>query len=414
MEKVWKYLKSMKFGLILLGLICAVSVIGSLIPQNAEPMTYVRAYPNHYGLIFSLQLDHVFNSWYFILLTVLLCLNLAMCSLVRFRGISHDDTEEIERATGVPSVEKTDPDTLDQIREYLRRKHCKETVKGNVSVYSKNSFGRNGTFLTHLGILLTVVFWSLAMYLPRIIDRTCMPGESIILDDGTKIAVSDFAITDAAGRLDYKSVINIILPDGRESGEREVSVNHPVSMGQYKVFQQTYGTRGAILVRDKEGHEDRFYVDTNDFLSKDGVNGVLYDNVYPDFTEENGEMSLVTSTSGRYENPVYVYIEVEEGKQKDVMLAFPGDKTEIGDLEFEFLKPVEYPGLRIKQSPKFINILLLLSFLVMTAGLYITFFIAPVIVTVDEEGYTVLGSKPEGMRYELKQIVRSRKENIHA
>ena len=75
--------------------------------------------------------------------------------------------------------------------------------------------------------------------------------------------------------------------------------------------------------------------------------------------------------------------------------------------------PDDY-DLGIQPIDGFINILLLLSFLVMTAGLYITFFMAPVIVTVDEEGYTVLGSKPEGMRYELKQIVRSRKENIHA
>ena len=94
MEKVWKYLKSMKFGLILLGLICAVSVIGSLIPQNAEPMTYVRAYPNHYGLIFSLQLDHVFTSWYFIVLTVMLCLNLTLCSLTRFRRLGEDQEKE--------------------------------------------------------------------------------------------------------------------------------------------------------------------------------------------------------------------------------------------------------------------------------------------------------------------------------
>ena len=110
MEKVWKYLKSMKFGLILLGLICAVSVIGSLIPQNAEPMTYVRAYPNHYGLIFSLQLDHVFTSWYFIAVTVLLCLNLTFCSIVRFRSIVSEE-EEVAKAARVRSVEKTDPET---------------------------------------------------------------------------------------------------------------------------------------------------------------------------------------------------------------------------------------------------------------------------------------------------------------
>lgn len=414
MDKLWKFLKSMKFGLILLGLICIISVAGSLIPQNAEPMTYVRAYPNHYALIFSLQLDHVFTSWYFVALTALLCLNLTFCSIVRFRKIPGSDEKEIEAALRVPSVEKTDEKTLEEIRKYLRRIRCRETAGENVTVYSKNSFGRYGTFLVHLGILLTVIFWALAMYLPRIIDRTCMPKESIFLDDGTEIYVDTFSITDDEGHLDYRSTVNIILPDGRESGLKETSVNHPVGIGRCKVYQQTYGTRGAILVRDGEGHEDRFYVDSNDFLSRDGENGLLYDNVYPDFKEENGEMSLVTSTSGSYENPVYVYLTVENGQEKEVMLAFPGDRTEVGDLEFEFLDPVEYPGLRIKESPPFINALLLLAFLIMTAGLYITFFMQPVIVSVDREGYTVLGSKPEGMRMELKQIVNRNKERRNA
>ncbi|MBQ3460047.1 MAG: cytochrome c biogenesis protein ResB [Solobacterium sp.] len=413
MEKLWKFLKSMTFGVILLGLICAISVAGSLIPQNADPMTYVRAYPNHYGLIFSLQLDHVFTSWYFIAVTVLLCLNLTFCSIVRFRRIVSEE-EEVAKAARVRSVEKTDPETLVEIRNRLRRLHCQEETKDGMTVFHKNSFGRYGTFLTHLGILLTVIFWALAMYLPKIIDRTCMPKDSLFLDDGTEIHVDEFSIADSSGRLDYKSVINIILPDGKESGLREVSVNHPVSMGRYKVYQQTYGTRGAILVRDGQGHEDMFYMDTNDFLSKDGENGLLYDNVYPDFKEENGEMSLVTSTSGSYENPVYVFTTIEDGRQKEVMLAFPHDKTEIGELEFEFLDPVEYPGLRIKESPKLVNTLLLISFLIMTAGLYITFFLQPVMVCVDGEGYTVLGVRPDSMRYELKQVVNRNKEKKNA
>ena len=413
MDKIWKFLKSMKFGLILLGLVCIISVAGSLIPQNADPMTYVRAYPNHYSLIFALQLDHVFTSWYFIAVTALLCLNLTLCSIIRFRGIVSEE-EEIAKAFNVHSVEKTDAETLAEIKDRLHRLRCREDTKDGVTVFHKNNFGRYGTFLTHLGILLTVIFWAMAMYLPKIIDRTCMPKESLFLDDGTEIYVDEFSIADTTGRLDYKSMINIILPDGKESGLREVSVNHPVSMGRYKVYQQTYGTRGAILVRDGMGHEDMFYMDTNDFLSKDGTNGLLYDNVYPDFREENGEMSLVTSTSGSYENPVYVYTTIEDGRQKEVMLAFPHDKTEIGGLEFEFLDPVEYPGLRIKESPKMVNTLLLISFLIMTVGLYITFFLQPVMVCVDEEGYTVLGVRPDSMRYELKQVVNRNKEKKNA
>ena len=64
-----------------------------------------------------------------------------------------------------------------------------------------------------------------------------------------------------------------------------------------------------------------------------------------------------------------------------------------------------YPGLRIKHTPTVVNILLLLAFLLMTAGLYITFFLQPVLVKVDEQGYAVGGPKPEGTRLELEALL---------
>ena len=390
----------MTFGVILLCLIAAISVLGSLIPQNQDAMTYVNQYPDYYGLILKTGLDHVFTTWYFLALSGLLCLNLIFCSIVRFRSIAAAKTDP-EKAAAVPAKVKLDEEGIRKVRHALAKERCAMTeVPSKGTVYTKNRFGRFGTFITHLGILLTVVFWAAAMYLPKITDQTCYPKESIRLDDGTEIYVDSFSIeTDA--KLDYKSVINIRLPDGRETGLKEVSVNHPVSLGQYKVYQQTYGTIGYVTARSTDGKTDHFYLETNDFLSGDGKNGILFDN----FVEQNGQMQVVTSTTGSYKNPVYVYTVVEDGMQKEIMLAFPGDVQEIGEYEIKFEKPVEYPGLRIKKTPAFVNISLLIAFLIMTAGLYITFFVQPVTVTVNEEGYTILGGRNERMEIILKDAV---------
>ena len=43
----------------------------------------------------------------------------------------------------------------------------------------------------------------------------------------------------------------------------------------------------------------------------------------------------------------------------------------------------------------------------MIAGLYVTFFLQPVLVKTDAEGYTVCGPKPESMRMELRLLLRS-------
>ena len=405
MKKVFQFLRSMKFGLILLGLIIVISLIGSLIPQAQHPMTYVNQYPNLYRIILACGFDHIFTTWYFLLITAMLCINLTLCSVIRFRSV-YNHRFEIDRAVNVPSAVVLSKEQTEVVKRALEKDHCrKHETEGKGTVYTKNSFGRFGTFITHLGILLTVIFWAAAMYLPKILDETCYPGEAIVLEDGTKIAVESFSI-ESEGKLDFKSIVNITLPDGRESGLKESSGNHPVSMGKYKVYQQTYGTIGRVTVTSDDGKEDSFYLETNDFLSADGKNGILYDNLYPDFTEENGQMQVISSTTGSYKNPVYVYTIVKDGQQTEVMLAFPGDVQEIGEFKIHFDDPVEYPGLRIKQSPVFINYCLLISFLIMTAGLYITFFVQPVLITVNEDGYTLIGSRQERMNILLKDALK--------
>ncbi|MBQ9152233.1 MAG: cytochrome c biogenesis protein ResB [Solobacterium sp.] len=403
MKKILQFFQSMTFGLILLGLITVCSLIGSLIVQNGEPMTYVRYYPDYYQIIFALQFDHIFTSWYFILLAGLLCVNLLFCSIMRIGRIARQKPAVKEAAFHQAGMQKADESKLAEIREYLEGRRCRKEERDSVTVYTKNDIGWYGSFVTHLGLLLTIVLFGAAMYLPKISDQSCYPGDSLILNDGTRIYVDSFRIEDETGKLDYTSTVNIALPDGRESGLKEVSVNHPVSMGRYKVYQQTYGTIGKIAA-SRNGTTDEFYLESGDFLSADGKNGIWYDRLYPGFiTDDAGRTTLIESTSGHYENPVYVFTLMENGSS-EMMMAFPGDSIEVGDLEFTFLEPVEYPGLRIKRTPAMINPLLLAAVLLMTFGLYLAMFVPPVIVSVSDKGYAVHGPKQESVLYDIGNL----------
>ncbi|MDO4194097.1 MAG: cytochrome c biogenesis protein ResB [Erysipelotrichaceae bacterium] len=405
MKKILQFIQSMTFGLILLGAITACSVIGSLIVQNGEPMTYVRYYPDHYQIIFALQFDHIFTSWYFISLSALLCINLTLCSVIRISRISRQKPAAYEAAFAPVPEGNASPEQLERIRQKLESMRCRKEERNCITVYSRNDHGWYGSFLTHLGLLLTIILFGAAMYLPKVIDEPCYPGDSLILDDGTKITVDSFRIEDETGKLDYTSRINVILPDGRESGMKEVSVNHPVSMGRYKVYQQTYGTVGKIRA-ERNGKTDEFYLENKDFMSADGKNGIWFDELYPGFiTDDQGRTTLIQSTSGHYENPVYVFTLMLDGSA-DMMMAFPGDTIEVKDLVFTFLDPVEYPGLRIKRTPVMINPLLLGAVLLMTLGLYLAMFAQPVIVAVGENGYAVRGPKPENTQYEINMILK--------
>ena len=401
MKKIYIFLRSMTFGLILLGLTAAVSVLGSIIPQNQSAMTYVRGYPSLYPWIFRLQLDHVFTSWYFILLIILLCINLTLCSIIRFHGIRQEDI--LKRAAGAEASVKLSHEGITRIRTELERMHMHKNVQDGRIIYHKNLPGRYGTFITHLGILFTVIFFALGMVIPKILDESCYPDEAVTLEDGTRIEVKDFHITDEEGKLDYRSVINVILPSGKETGDRELEVNHPVKAGSYKIYQQTYGTVGQISVRDTKGHEDVFYIESQDFLSADGKTGILIDNLYPGLKETENGTELITSTMGRYEDPVYIFMVMENGSTES-MLAFPGDTLDVGGYTYTFLDPVEYPGLRIKYSPAWVSWALLAAVLVLTFGLAVTFLFVPAVVTVTDQGYRVMTPKAEGLILRLQAV----------
>ena len=402
MKKVFNFLRSMRFGIILLVLIALCSIVGTVIPQGREIAWYAQTYRSFHGCILLLRLNRIFESWYFIALLVLLCLNLSLCSILRIRTVVKAAKGETERAAKTPDTMRLTPEGTEKLREYLTDMRCRAESVGEATVWRRHSFGRYGTFITHLSILLTVIFGALALYTPTVTDRDCMPGESVFMDDGTEIRVHDFRIADDTGRLDYQSHVQITLPNGKRSDIAELKVNHPFSFGPWKLFQQTFGTAGSVTVTDLEnGGSDDFLLTAQSYLSADGKSGILYDTLYPDFIRDpSGEVTLITITQGSYPHPIYQAETFSDGVFTPV-LAEPGDELTVNNLRFRFNAPVDYPGIRVKHVSRLWNGALVAAFTLMIVGLYITFFYEPVLVKTDKEGCAVLGPKPERMRIEL-------------
>ena len=221
----------------------------------------------------------------------------------------------------IPDTVLLTPEGTEKLRAYLEARRCRSEALGDATIWRKNGFGRYGTFVTHLSILLTVIFGALALYTPTVTDQTCMPGESIVLEDGTEIHVLDFHIPD--------------------------------------------------------------------------------ETLYPDFLRDpSGNVTLITVTEGSYPNPIYQVEVISDGVFTPT-LAEPGDELEVMGLRFAFNSPVDYPGIRIKHVSALCNALLIASFTLLIAGLFITFFCEPGLVKTDAEGYAVCGPKPERMRLEL-------------
>ena len=190
MKKVFNYIRSMRFGILLLVLIAVCSVAGTVIPQGREIAYYAQTYRSFHGVILMLRLHRIFESWYFAALLALLCLNLSLCSILRIRTVVRASKTETERAAKMPDTMALTQEGVALAREHLEAMRCQKEQLGETSVYRKHSLGRYGTFITHLSMLLTVVFGALALYTPTVEDRDCMPGESIFMADGTETSTT--------------------------------------------------------------------------------------------------------------------------------------------------------------------------------------------------------------------------------
>ena len=396
----------MTFGMLLLILIALCSVAGSLIPQQREAMEYVSRYGSTAAQwILRLGLDDVFSTPYFIALMAALCLNLTLCSVIRvakLRGAG----DRLQKSAAAMPVQQAGPAKLRAVESWLARRGYKKTQQDGAVLYSKYFLGFYGSFLTHLALIILLLVGAATIYGAEVQDQVVMPGETLALERGTTVEVLSFQIEDETGKLDYASRIVMRDEKGNESPETVVRVNEPLRFGGYKVYQQTYGTAGAITVENTQtGGSDTLTLTEPVFLTLDGRNGVYFNALYPGYTQdEDGSVTLVTSTSGAYHDPVYDLRVMGEG-QMTAVLAFPGETITLGGVTFTMEAPVSYPGLRIKYLSGVILGALYASFAFIVLALYICFFMRPVCVAVREDGYAIASPKPQlGLQLELESL----------
>ncbi len=88
LKKVWKLFMSLRLTIVLLIVLSAVCVIGTLVPQNAAEQDYLRLYsPSTYGLLKAMGFTDMYHCWWFMVVLGLFTLNLAACSLNRLPGL---------------------------------------------------------------------------------------------------------------------------------------------------------------------------------------------------------------------------------------------------------------------------------------------------------------------------------------
>ena len=218
---------SLRLTIPLLILLAALSVIGTIITQNATEQQYLQHYSKEtYYILKGLGLLNMYHSWWFIGVLILLAINLIACSAKRLPGVWR------------------------QVRK------------------TKSGYARLGTYLTHLSVLLILVgaligaVWGFKGYV-EIVEGESVEGfvlnnpQQAVRPLGFQVRCDAFRVDfypDGSPR-EFLSTLTFIEGDRVVIDHAPLRVNHPISHGGLSFYQSSYGISAlAVLeVRGKGG-----------------------------------------------------------------------------------------------------------------------------------------------------------------
>lgn len=405
LKKIYAFLISMKFAILLLVLVALFCMLGSFITQrNALPVRtdseadVMAFYTQQYGerggaLIYSLHLDDVFHSWWFIALVALLCLSVLLCNVSRVAALIRKT-----RNTARPAAACSEPPTVSKSgvsdpKQVFRRLHffrpVETTVDGKEAVFAcRNRLGYWGAWVCHIGIVLIVLgyaFGQMTLFSETVYG---VPGDTLPIE-GTSctVTIDDFTIDRGEDGYirQYTSALTLRDANGRaQSGT--ASVNHPANLLGYKFYQQATGqvVRVTLYQYDTSVSPKRLIGAESDYAE---VGTEISLQSIPDMMLV---LDAIDSTNGVCVTTRYIHGEVAPW-QYDTVKA--GEEISLAPFPYTlvFSEPVD-TLLRVKKDS--FAWLVLVGAILTTLGLFFALYVVPETVWAvrEEDGsWTVFG-----------------------
>ncbi len=265
--------RSLKLTISLLILLAILSIIGTLITQNATRTEYIQRYGvGLYEVLNFFNLFDMYHSWWFSTILLLLVINLVTCSMHRLPGILSQISRgsralEDKTLKTLPYVEKiqiSDPikreeDIQSSLKKQLKDWERIETERAITLFSEKGRYSRLGVPITHLSILIILIGGIIGSLYGFKGHVNILEGDTVDqvferTKDGERprpidfsVRCDDFNITyyNLPGRKEkhvkeYTSVISI-LENGKEVLKKTVQVNHPLHYKGLAFYQSNYG-----------------------------------------------------------------------------------------------------------------------------------------------------------------------------
>ena len=256
LKKLWKFLSSMQFAILLLVVLALACAAGSFITQGQDYQWYAQRYSERAaGFIIGLGLDDAFHSPWFLAIAAFLCLNLLLCNVTRLPGLirrtrSWGDGEKLEGAAGDVRVEGLAD--VEGLFKRLRMPAPASRADGQgreVRFASRHSVGLWGAWVCHLGILLLILGFALGQATQRQYTVYGVPGQTRpVGDTGLSLTIDDFRVGLREDDTVEQYTADITVRDGGEARQASISVNNPATLFGMKFYQNSTGWAAKATV----------------------------------------------------------------------------------------------------------------------------------------------------------------------
>jgi len=261
------YFSSVRFALFLLPLLVVGSIVGTIIPQDQPIGVYFEKYGQANTVILEiLGLSKTYSSIWFKALLVLLCLNLAACSLNRipqvFKVIKKDnlnaDIAKLKRSKDkVLFSSNTDIKSAETaVSEVLRQKNwlVRSRDNGDVLLFfaEKGAWSRLGAYVVHISILIIILGALVGSYFGFKAFVLVPEGGATTEvyqknDEQTKIPLPFTLRCDVFGieyyangmPKEYRSDL-VVLEKDKEIVNKRITVNDPLTYSGLTFYQSSY------------------------------------------------------------------------------------------------------------------------------------------------------------------------------
>ena len=407
MKKLFRFLFSMKFALILLGILLAACVAGSVLPQKEAASYYMSAYSQQAGgAILALGLDDVFHCPWFVVLAIVLCLNLLGCNLVRFpallrrTGSGFTPEKYVSAGRHRELLHSTAPEALFTGSGFRNLVKGTDT-DGRETLYSvKNKAGLWGAWLCHLGMLIVIIGFGLGQMRQEEYAVYGVPGQTKPVE-GTpyELTVDDFEVALREDDTVEQYTASITMKDTRsgETQSGQTSVNHPTSLFGMRCYQNSTGWAANVQIyKDEDLIQETVlcageYVDVED---KEGLS-IVFAAFYPDYVQ--AEDGTPRTASSKLNNPAYLYRLYYQNEILGMNVLMAKEVITVDAYTIIFKDPQNYTLIQIKRDP--FTWLAAIGAVIVMIGLILAFYLrtAEVYAVKKQEGdWSVSGYSRKG------------------